>query len=422
MSFVLFDKRLTFLFVLCSVFFCLVFSSGTVRAYLAPQIFVTDLKINSAENGEIKGEFKIWNSETFYLTDIGYAIKLFKGADLDTLKLVDISAPEEKFFVAPDQTVTKYFSYKYPQNIISGDYTLRLQITTQRGSELGWKDQVISLHGNGNFLEIDQLSPRVFVDDKEYYPQEGPSVSTNQAVEVFLKVMNSGDSITVVPHLKIFDRQYNLSLYKEYDDVSISFPKGQTKEIILQMPKINSPGVYLAELKFYQSGNQVSGVQYFRWVVSGEGGKILYLKADKDYFKAGENMNLTVETIGPADGNDLGQGKLDVSVFDENRNVIGTASKEVPLNAGLVASVISIPIERDLILPTVNAKLTKDGNILDEQIINLPIFSNEAKKIQKWQIAMKFFKNYFVYFLLILIIIFILIFWIVRKRKIISRF
>jgi hypothetical protein len=53
--------------------------------------------------------------------------------------------------------------------------------------------------------------------------------------------------------------------------------------------------------KFLENNEQVSGTELFRWVVEGPSGKILNIKANKDYFKAGENINLTIESIGPAD-------------------------------------------------------------------------------------------------------------------------
>jgi hypothetical protein len=143
--------------------------------------------------------------------------------------------------------------------------------------------------------------------------------------------------------------------------------------------------------------------------VEGQSGKILYIKADKDYYKAGDNINLTVQTVGPADTSDAGQGKLEITIIDKSGNIIAVTSKDVPLNFDLTTSAISIPVKTNLTSPEVDAKLTKDGKVLDERIINLPVFSPEAKQLEKKISDQEKINMYLNYFLLptILVLIFI---------------
>jgi len=370
-----------------------------------PEIYVTNLRINGIENNEIKGEFTVWNNENYYLSDLNYEIKFFSITTSKKFVSIDELIPNETFFVSPNATTTKSFAYKYPKNINDGDYTLRLQIATQRGTELGWEDQIISLKGENKFLEIIPDSPKLLVDGKESASLHGVNVNPKAKITASFKIKNPGEKITIVPKIKIYQRQINMPLIKDYQDASITFAKGETKEINLKMPELNTPESYLTEIIFYNNNEQVSGTQFFRWVVEGESGKILNIKADKDYFKAGENINLTIDSIGPADASDLGMGNLKVTVFDKNGNIISTISKDVKLNFDLVSSVISIPVKKDLISPKIKAELTKDGKVLDERTINLPIFSDQAKQIEKNQL----FKKYLIYLLLVILAITILV-------------
>ena len=394
------NKLIFFIFLTGILYFCFPFQT---KASLAPGIFVTELKIDEVKINEIKGEFTAWNSEKYYLADLNYEIKLFKGTEFEKLQLISLKVSEETFSVPPNAKIVKSFTYQYPENIASGDYTLRAQIMTERGSELGWKDEKISLKGENKFLEIISDSSRVLVDGKEFFPAEGANVDLKTKVIAFLKVKNPGDKITVIPQIKIFKRQFNMPVVKEYNGSSITFTKGETKEIKLEMPEFDIPESYLAEIKFSDGRNQVSGTQYFRWVVKGQGGKILYVKADKDYYKAGENMGITVESIGPADLSDMGQGKLEISVYNKSGGTVAKTSKDVALNSNLVSSIIIIAIKNDIISPKIEVKLTKNGEILDERTIELPIFSAQAKQIAKKQAIIKYL-IYSISIILILII------------------
>jgi hypothetical protein len=438
-----------------------------VQADLAPQIYVTNSSITSISGNEIKGEFTILNDEQYYLSDLNYEIKLFQGISYENLKLVDVVANSEPFFVAPGESITKSFTYIYPKNIVSDDYTLRTQIITSRGTELGWMDAATSLTGTAKFLDIlgdysqvivndastagapivvstgtaanNNVSPSTSKPGGAVKPRgtgsvssplspkeggltvghlvattsEGVVVSSTSDVIGHLRVQNSGEEITVIPQIRIFQRQVNMPVVKEYKDAPITFAKGETKDINLTMPKLDIPESYLAEVKFYQNSEQVSGIQYFRWVVEGLNGKIIYAKADADYYKAGGSINLKIQTTGPADASDPGMGKLEVSV-SKNNTVIAKITKDVSLGNGLVLSDISIPVKEDIVAPVINIKLTKDGKILNQQTINLPVYSPQAKKIQKsqWIVGM-----YWIVGLLLCLIILISGIVVYRNKK-----
>ena len=417
------NNKYIFLIILAGLF---VFSFPyAAHADVAPGIYITDLKVNEIKNNQITGEFTVFNSESYYLNDLNYEIKLLQGATLMDFKLIDTVVPNDLFFATPGQSITKTFTYTYPKNIVSGQYDIRLQAMTSRGTELGWADKVVSLTGANNLLEITLplSTSKVLYKGKNYGPLEGVNILPKENVVGLMTVVNSGDAITVIPHVKIFQRMYNMPLIKEYDDSPVTFAKGETKNISLNMPQLDTPESYLAEIKFYQNNQQVSGIQYFRWVVKGEGGKIIYVETDKGSYKAGESMILTVSSIGPADGSDIGKGNLQITVSDKSGKVVATTSKEVLLNSSLITSTMTIPVESDLVSPVISVELAKPTtnngeNVLDQQKINLSAPVKEIKQSQNAESnsQMPQILIYLISVVIILIIIFVIIFLIYKLK------
>ena len=345
------------------------------KAYLLPGVAVQELKINGIKNGGIDGTFSINSNEDYYIDGLYYEIQLFRGTNFGSLELIDANIPEKMFVINPKETITKSFVYAYPENITDGDYTLTIHILTDKGDSLGWAKQIIPLKGKNNFLDVINDSSRVLVEGKEAGALQGVSVSPEEKVTGFLKIKNSGNTITVIPHIKVFQRLTNMPVVKEYQDSPITFAKEETKEVSLIMPKFDIPESYLAEVKFYQNDQQVSGIQYFRWIVKGSNGKILYIKTDKDSYKTGESISLIIDSIGPADFSNIGTGKLEITVYDNAGKIVATVSQDILMNSNVTSTNISIPVKKDLVSPTIDVKLIKDKNILDNSSINLSNFS-----------------------------------------------
>jgi len=346
----------------------------------------------TVNTNEISGVFEVLNYENYYMPDLYYKIRLFKGTSFETFQLIDTRVSDDTISVSPanvneadksiqPETAIKLFKYSYPNNIIEGEYTLMIQIVTGRGMELGWKTTPLHLRGNNKFLDI--ITSKVTSGGKDVLPLQGIIVAPTDDVFTTFNVENKGEEITATPNIKIYQRDSTMPVVNEYNDQPTTFKKGEIKEIKLLLPKFQTPESYLAEIKFKQGGEVVSGINYARWVVEGGNGKVIYIKTDKDYFRAGENINLTVENVGPADMTDLGQGTLEVVITDQQGNFIGKALNDVPLNFNTFSSKISIPVKSDLVSPKIDVKLTKNGKILDERNVSLPVFSFVAKSMQE---------------------------------------
>jgi len=397
--------------ILC---FCL-----PVHAEIAPAVYIKDLKIDIISGNAITGQFKIRNAEDYYLSGLGYEIKLFQNQPKKQLELVDAVVSGKTLVIGPNTIIAEPLNYSFPKNINSGDYTLRVQAITERGTGLGWADQTVSLKGVGGFLGISSLLSRVIYNGAEHFALEGVNINPKENVIAVLSVTNTGEKTTVVPNIKIFQRQVNMPVAKEYQESPITFAKGEAKKIELALPKLEDPESYLAQIGFFKNNEPVSGMQYFRWVVRGAGGKIINVTADKDYAKAGDNLSITVQSIGPADDSDIGAGKINVEVLDKDSNLVGKISKDISLNSALATSVLSIKIKNDLVLPQVQTKLLDSNeNILDQSVFVMPLSSAEAKQLEAKIARDKIIRKFLAYLLLVLAVsgILIAIFLILRNK------
>ena len=372
-------KVLFSIFILSALVFCFTFQANADT--ITPQIGVSGLLVGAKDN-QITGQFNVTNGENFYVPDLNYSVRLFKGTDFNTMSLVDTYVGQDVISLPPKNRIIQSFIYNYPKNIESGMYTVRVQVVTAKGAGLGWKDQVISLTGNNNFLDIQNSSAMVLVGNQQAGPVDGITVSPTDNVVASLKVTNSGEAITVIPNIRIFKRQYNMDLLKQYQDVPIIFAKGETKTITLTMPKFNIPESYLAEVKFLNNNNQVSGIQYFRWVVEGQSAKILNIATDKDSYAVLDNMKITVTYVGPADFSVINGAKLKVTVYDENKNTVATKMQDINLNMGAESATMIVPTTEDLFNPTINAQIINNNQQLDDYKITLPVFSKQAKQLK----------------------------------------
>lgn len=373
-------KNFGFLILFIAMGIFVSFGIANAQSYVMPGVYVTDLSSVEVKNNQISGNLTIWNSEKYYMPDISYEIKLFDGTDFYKMQLVDVVVPSDVFVLGPNEKVTKSFTYTYPKNINSGDYTLRVQIITGRGMELDWRDQVLhSLTGANKFLDLNSSSFKLSINSKDFIPLEGPTAVAGDKINAVFTVKNVSSSTTnVKPQIKIFKRMFNMPLVQQYNGDSVSLSSKASKELNLSLPNLTDPESYLAEIKFYNQNNeQVSGIAYFRWVVKGEGAKILFVKADKNSYKAGEKMLITADYVGPADQSNLNGATIKISVYDQKNNLVGQASRVASLGHAVDSFTAQIASTEDFSSPKVTAVLTHNGNVLDSRNIN---FYNQPQK------------------------------------------
>ena len=161
-------KSLFFLFPLFLAFF------GIANATLIAVPQVIPIKISLSKTSfnpqeKVEGSVVIKNFEKTYVNDIVIHYQLFKETSKGKIgSLLDTKTEKETFSLAPQQEITKSFSYKLPLNLPKGKFIFRIQLATSRGEKLGWIDQKIDIKSEGKFLFLYNFW--FLIEGKQKYP------------------------------------------------------------------------------------------------------------------------------------------------------------------------------------------------------------------------------------------------------------
>ena len=198
------------IFWAAAIFFCFA-QMIVVQAIMAPQIYFTGdpviETVDLAAGNKVAGTVEIWNYENSTMSDLVFNYQLLAGEDNGVpTELIDNSQKGEIFSLSAGQKVVKNIEYLLPNNIESGNYTLRIQITNARGEELAWADKVISVGGNGKFLTIENgvivsKTARNSRPPRECIMNRARSRRSNSKCK-----RNSGSTITAVPSVVTYNR------------------------------------------------------------------------------------------------------------------------------------------------------------------------------------------------------------------------
>ena len=406
------NKKTLFIFGI-SLF--LIFSViNFAQAFIAPSVYVSEFNLNSpntyfAEGDTLSGNFIIWNSEDYVISDIVYKFNLIKDESPSMEKIIiDEKIFNEALVVYPDGKLNILFDYSLPTNIMSGVYKFRVKLMTKKGIPLGWKDISINIQSSDNFLYIKEA--KILKNNSEEHPTAGIGFEKDETVEIkFVGENPSANSIAAKCQIIIYERMTNMFEVSNVKKETIVFVSGEKKNIQYKMPFFEKPESYLAEIKFYNNQNEViSNALYFRWVVQGASAEILSIKTDESSYSEGEKAEVQIDFVGAADTITLiGDGIVEAKIYNEENEIVGAASKN--LNVDENSSVVfQIPIKKDTNQPRVEAAIIKGGAILDNYETNVNSIRDFSVKKKK--------SNLPFYFLLILILG-LFSFFIYRKRN-----
>jgi len=405
--------------LIVSVLITVLFVGFTAEAYLAPSVYLTELNLNNQDfktTDKISGTFTVWNSEDYAVAGITYNFLLWNENETDVLtvgekesnKVIALSANEKK---------TISFSYDIPENLKSNDYFLRVSLYLQSGIPLGWKDNSINIQGNERFIYLDE--PKIIKDGEENHPGIGVGFAEDEISIIRFKAFNpSEETLTAIPHITIYDRTTQGVKVTEFNQEEIKLDPQESKIIDYEMPKLEKPESYLAELRFLESSLSVSNTLYFRWVIEGESADILDIITEDGSLEKGETAEVIIDYAGAADTlTELGEGEIKVEIYNKQGELVGQKQESVNLDEAKKLS-MEIPITKDVQNPIIKAQIIKDQNILDEYEVSVDLIEEEVPAAVEVKPPSKSkFIFYLMGFLLILLIVIIVYIFYLKKRK-----
>jgi len=360
------SKRL-FLFAAGVVFFGQAMGAS---ALLTPQIYFESdpiLEKNDFVAGEaVKGTVDLWNYEESTMPDLIFNFQLMdKEVDGIFTQTVSEIRGTETFSLGAGQKATKEFKFNLPANLPKGNFNLRVQLVNSRGEEMSWADKMISIGGDGKFLALD--NNWIVKNGQNLSAGAGVYYQPGEVCNIKFDVYNgSGFSLSAYYKITTYERSVG-DIADQVKKETMVFKPGDRKTISAVVPKLDKPEVYFSEVGFYddKTGEMISNPVFFRWIISGDGAKVLFMGADKSSYQAGEQAKVSVQYNGPADSNvEAGKGTINVKLVNQQGATVGEVKKEIDLKAGELA--IDVPLIKNVDNPKIVSEIVKDDKSLDK--------------------------------------------------------
>lgn len=389
-----------------------------------PNIAISDLTIDQnllSDQKTIKGSFIIKNKENLSVGEISL-IGEFSKSDYvkkHTSELIDSFIIPQKIQLKPNEQKTVTFTRDISPDINNGVYTLTIDAVNQTGLTVGISSLVINdVKGNDRFLEMNWKESKIIRDNEEFARLEGIIFKKSDKPRITLKINNPHNfKISAVPQFTIYARSAN---FQEkpitiYEGSLFAFAPTSLTENYYDLPIYETPESYLLHLKFIdpKTKKNVSGIQEFRWIVEGRGGKILSLKAEKaerSFF----NIKVPIQTylIGPPDASSISKTVFNVKFLaQDGKKTIATYTKSVLLSAQ--PTKVSFPIK-------FSSSFFKKNNILIQaKIIDQTTNQVLDQTEQSMPLAIDYLSSYssFKYAAAIVFVILIILVVIAFKKK-----
>jgi len=358
-------------FIFAIVAIALLVPAFVARALMAPQIYFTGdavIGTSSFSSGDkITGTVELWNYEDYAISDLVFRYQLLAGEKNGTpTELIDNSQAGDIFSLAAGKRETKSIEYLLPVNLESGNYTFRIQLANGRGEEMAWADKVINVGGNGKFLSI--ADGVIVKDGEELSAGAGVYYDPGQTATIQFKVSNgSGFTMTASPNIVTYNRNVGPDTVNKKTETAVVLNPGESKTLSFSLPATNIPETYISEVTMVDpaSGETVSNVLLFRWIISGESARALFVTSDKEAYAAGEEAKINVQYNGPADHEvDGGTGTLDIKLTDSQGVVVGKVSQPIELKPGSVT--VPVPVEKSVDNFKIETTIEKDGKGFDK--------------------------------------------------------
>jgi hypothetical protein len=325
---------------------------------------------------KVSAFFTFVNNDPVDYTDVSLTVYLsVYSPSIKSEKVYGVENKVGSYFIDRNSRKKIDFEYKIPTSaVIPKDAIVKLGINVMQGTGDrfgGIGGGVIKVQGLS--AKTDILSAYLKVGDKSYTLQEGPVVSSTSSPKLFIKISNLDDSAyNLTPVLKVYDLQPSKPevLSKNYDLIVLS--KKETKDIVLDLPIFNKPGVYAAELNFVDSNGTLRASPInTRWVVGGNICMVEGIKTDKKFPKKGEDINVEVSYIYASTNTatstiDSSQkATIIITMYSGNQKVIfGKEEREISLNTLPLVESFQFNTKKDVNMLSALVVISKDGNEL----------------------------------------------------------
>jgi len=389
------------------------------------KIFLGALKIekDAYKSGEtIRGSFQLVNPDKSYISDVYYAIALVGKFDKNNLPQTTYTQKVVGPYSFASSEV-KYFDFEHtiPTNL-SGDIGIQVVTFLRGGNILGIDTKKITSTGEMSYIFAEGAA--LFINEKRFHPQEGPTVRENDKVEFRVQLKNpSNKKIEAAPHIAFFTRWPVPPVLKTVKERTLVFAPNELKEVRFEVPIFEAPAPYVGELVLLDDTNQlVGGTTMFRYIRHGEALSIASLSADKTIVQKGETFNVSVVVNPPLFDIEqntepkIGTVTLTVEVYNEKDELVGKGSSTFDANNITTNTKnFSLIAERSANILNVKANIVQGDKVLAKSETNLTSLSGIPPPPQKPSLLLVLLPSSKIV-LILLIILLVLCMFIFRKH------
>ena len=367
---------------------------GAANSFL-PHVSIRTIEITSApEAATITGTATILNRSGQLLGDLRLQLALLEPLPeiapntvvQDVSPLYDQRILNDEIRLTEQEERVVPFSYT-PPSVPAGEWRLQVGIINTNGQRLGYTDSAVTLPGSESGFALFG-NGGVLPDGaaETFEPLTGPVVAPGSTVTLTYRLKNIGSQpLTGTPTLTTYTVSATGEQVNQETAPAVTLAPGTEQEGSFTTTVATSPEPYYATLVLRDgTGQRISSVADFRWVVSGISGKIL----DASFNKITDTQAIAlVDLAGPADLQTTVTAHLHAQLLDNAGIVTEAASDPIALGPDFIESVeIGFPIEGQLQSPGLRLTLvTADGAVLDTFEVHtaapLPVADHQSRAV-----------------------------------------
>lgn len=366
-------KKRILAFLICATF---IYSEVGLCISAEPDIYAPDfeiknLKITTSDETKIEGTFEIVNNTDKEFSGLYYATEVYVLSQ-NSSNLMN----KEYFSFGLGSKERKVITFRnlFKTKIPKGTYSVISRIYNRTGIDLAFNLKKIGTMGTDiDFLAYQPLNCYFLIGTQKKPANSGPSFKVSETPVLTATFKNiSTKKIDATAFINVFKRErisFPIPL-KTDSSAKFSFEAGEQKSIDIKLPAMTDPESYQAVITMKNAiGSAISGEIEARYVVRGIGAKII----NSTFTKLNEILTITYGVIGPADGSELPDSKIVVTIKDRKKNT-EIYSNEIIIKLGqiLYKNKHEIPIDAAVKMMTATISVVHKDKILDEAKYEYP--------------------------------------------------
>jgi hypothetical protein len=362
---------------------------------------VADIGLYNAEiieksEEKLKIYFEIKNNESKTQSDLVYAVEIIEKIDGPVGISRAKKVYDEKINLIESQQIEKEIEFQIPQHL-SGDFEVLISLADTNGLLMALNSiDEIHLENSSSFIEISMekcyLTIKGESENQKYSMVEGVVVDENEDLIVNCEVENHfNESKNIKPELKFYKRSlYGDQIDFDFNvDSEFTFKANEIKLLQFSLPKPEKPQAYSVLMNLTEGNEVISNQAEIHFVVGGSSATVQNISLDKNYYKKGEKMGLSLLLSGPADvfpnsrieTTELSNIFVEVFVFNSDNNFECVSLKDTISSNYPIAEYDNLEVLNDCYNPQVTVVLRDESdNILDERTVKIESQKQNIKK------------------------------------------